>query len=74
MAHHNIAEDTAEVSAEAVRDLYRGIREDIEDGDGWNGGDVVDWLCVWFKRHGFDVDGPNPWGEDETEDQDEDNE
>lgn len=47
-------------SADAVRELYRRIRVDIEGaGDDWDGGDVVQMLREWFVEHGFDVEGPN---------------
>ena len=56
-------------AAKAVQTLYQSIRRDIEsDGDGWNGADVVELLCQWFQLHGFDVDGPNPWGETDKDD------
>jgi hypothetical protein len=62
---HNITTDESPAGM-AVRDLYRTIREDIEESDGsWNGGDVVEALCGWFTRHGFDVDGPNPYQDEE---------
>lgn len=61
---HNIASDREEKSAANVRRLYRTIRQDVEDSDGgWNGADVVEVLCEWFKRHGFNVEGPNPWAD-----------
>ena len=54
----------------SVHDLYRTIREDIEDPDGgWNGGDVVETLCEWFTRHGFDPESPNSY-QDREEDHD----
>lgn len=65
---YQIAKDKSR-AARAVQRLYRSIREDIEDsGGGWNGGDVVELMCEWFKTHGFDVDGPNPWAEEEDDD------
>lgn len=51
--------------------LYR-IRTMIENGDGWNGGDVVELLCEFFPSLGLDIgafipgldedegDAPNP--------------
>jgi hypothetical protein len=52
--------------ARAVQALFRVLREEVEESDGsWPGGDVVEVLCEWFKLHGFDVDGPNPYATDD---------
>lgn len=54
---------------ETVRELYRIIRENVEDSGGdWNGGDVVDALNEWFASHGIDVAEPNPFRTDDTDD------
>ncbi len=38
--------------------LYRRIREDIEDaGGGWNGGDLVQAMTLFFTARGLAVDG-----------------
>lgn len=41
----------------AISGLFVGIKHGIEDGDGWNGGDVVERLCNWFRDLGLDPDG-----------------
>lgn len=59
-------DDLVVLTPDPITKLYVRLRRDVEDSDGgWNGGDTVEVLCEWFKEHGFDVDSPNPWGEDD---------
>ena len=43
----------ADVTNEAVRDLYKQYKEIIEDGSSSN--DVVQMLDDWFTENGFDT-------------------
>ncbi|GHF38748.1 hypothetical protein GCM10010218_19970 [Streptomyces mashuensis] len=41
-----------------LADLFRSCKS-VEEGDGgWNGADVVDFVCDAFQRLGIDLDGP----------------
>ncbi|MET9611702.1 hypothetical protein [Kitasatospora indigofera] len=53
---HNLKFDPSTREGSQIIRLFNRIKDDIEDTDGWNGGDVVDVLCEWFKDLGIDVD------------------
>ena len=51
--------DTTSLEGRRITDLFNGIKNDIEVGDGgWNGGDVVAALTDWFDNMGLDPNGP----------------
>lgn len=56
---HTPTVDLTTDAGQAIVELFRSIKEDIEESDGsWSGGDTVQALTLWFMGLGIDVELP----------------
>jgi rhodanese-related sulfurtransferase len=49
--------DPTTAEGEAIGRLFRGCKNIERNNGGWNGGDIVQWLCEWFTSLGINPDG-----------------